>query len=154
MMIEQVTGERFESYLEKEVFKPLGLNKSSFDYTDDVALHMSKGCDGETETSWVDNEDKSASGLFSTLKDLTTFLKFLSSEIPQLPEGINNSQIIDLIANRHFNRLIFKKMRTLSCNRVLACFAFNTIFHIEINGLSNSKYSHFTLTHQLQNIFR
>ena len=79
MIIEQVTGERFESYLEKEVFKPLGLNNSSFDYTDDMALHMSKGHNGDTEISRVDNEDKSASGLFSTLKDLTAFLKFLSS---------------------------------------------------------------------------
>jgi hypothetical protein len=26
---------------------------------------------------------------------------------------------------------------SLSCHRVLACFVFNTIFHIEINGLSN-----------------
>jgi len=97
MIIEQVTGERFESYLEKEVFKPLGLNNSSFDYTVDMALHMSKGHNGDTETSRVDNEDKSASGLFSTLKDLTAFLKFLSSRAPQLSGGINNSKIIDLI---------------------------------------------------------
>jgi CubicO group peptidase (beta-lactamase class C family) len=97
MIIEQVTGERFESYLEKEVFKPLGLNNSSFDYTVDMALHMSKGHNGDTETSRVDNEDKSASGLFSTLKDLTAFLKFLSSRATQLSGGINNSKIIDLI---------------------------------------------------------
>jgi CubicO group peptidase (beta-lactamase class C family) len=97
MIIEQVTGERFECYLEKEVFKPLGLNNSFFDYTVDMALHMSKGHNGDTETSRVDNEDKSASGLFSTLKDLTAFLKFLSSRATQLPGGINNSKIIDLI---------------------------------------------------------
>jgi len=97
MMIEQVTGERFENYLEKEVFKPLGLNRSSFDYTDDMALHMSKGHNGDTEISRVDNEDKSASGLFSTLKDLTVFLKFLSSRAIQSTEGINNDKIIDSI---------------------------------------------------------
>jgi CubicO group peptidase (beta-lactamase class C family) len=97
MMIEQVTGEPFESYLEKEVFKPLGLNRSSFEYTADMALRMSKGHDGDTETSRVDNEDKAASGLFSTLKDLTAFLRFLSSRNPQLPGRINNSRIIDLI---------------------------------------------------------
>jgi CubicO group peptidase (beta-lactamase class C family) len=97
MMIERVTGERFEDYLEKEVFKPLGLNNSFFEYTADMTLHMSKGHNGDTETSRVDNEDKSASGLFSTLKDLTAFLKFLSSGAGQLPGGINNSKIIDLI---------------------------------------------------------
>ena len=97
MMIEQVTGERFEDYLEKEVFKPLGLNNSFFEYTADMTLHMSKGHNGDTETSRIDNEDKSASGLFSTLKDLTAFLKFLSSGAGQLPGGINNSKIIDLI---------------------------------------------------------
>ena len=97
LIIEQVTGEQFESYIEKEVFKPLGLNHSSFDYTVDMALHMSKGHIGNTETSRVDNEDKAASGLFSTLKDLTAFLKFLSSRASQLPGGINNDRIIDLI---------------------------------------------------------
>jgi CubicO group peptidase (beta-lactamase class C family) len=97
MIIEQVTGERFESYLEKEVFKPLGLDNSSFDYTDDMALHMSKGHNGDTETSRLDNEDKSASGLFSTLKDLTVFLKFLTSRTIPSPGEINNNQLIDSI---------------------------------------------------------
>jgi CubicO group peptidase (beta-lactamase class C family) len=97
MMIEQVTGERFESYLGKEVFEPLGLNKSSFGYTDDMALHMSKGHNGDTEITRVDNEDKSASGLFSTLKDMTVFLKFLSSEAIPSTGGINHDNIIDSI---------------------------------------------------------
>jgi hypothetical protein len=73
------------------------MNNSFFNYTADMALHMSKGHNGDTETSRVDNEDKSASGLFSTLKDLTAFLKFLSSGAAQLPGGISNSKIIDLI---------------------------------------------------------
>ncbi len=97
MIIEQVTGDRFESYLEKEIFRPLGLNHSSFSYSADMALHMSKGHNGKTETSRVDNEDKAASGLFSTLKDLTAFLKFVSAGPTQLPGGMNNSRIIDSI---------------------------------------------------------
>jgi hypothetical protein len=97
MIVEQVTGERFEGYLEKEVFKPLGLSKSSFYYTDDMALHMSKGHDGNTEISVVDNEEKSATGLFSTLKDMTVFLKFLTSRAIESKGGINNNKIIDSI---------------------------------------------------------
>ncbi len=97
IMIEQVTGERFENYLEKQVFEPLSMNQSSFDYTDDVAGHMSKGHNGETEMSRLDNEDKPASGLFSTLKDLTIFLKFLSSSSTPSTGGINNNRIIDSI---------------------------------------------------------
>jgi hypothetical protein len=97
MVVEQVTGERFEGYLEKEVFKPLGMNKSTFDYTDGMALHMSKGHNGDREIFRHDNEDKSASGLFSTLKDLTVFLKFLTSRTIQSSGGINNSKLIDSI---------------------------------------------------------
>jgi CubicO group peptidase (beta-lactamase class C family) len=97
IVIEQVTGERFEDYLEREVFKPLGLNKSTFDYTDTMALYMSKGHNGDMEMSRLDNEDKPASGLFSTLKDLTIFLKFLSSSSTPSIEGINNNKIIDSI---------------------------------------------------------
>jgi len=97
MMIEQVTGERFESYVEKEIFKPLGMNRSSFRYTDDMAPHMSKGHNGNTEITRVDNEDKSASGLFSTLKDMTVFLKFLSWGASPSTEGMNRDKIIDSI---------------------------------------------------------
>jgi CubicO group peptidase (beta-lactamase class C family) len=97
MIIERVTGESFGSYLEKEVFKPLGMNNSYFDYTDDMALRMSKGHNGNVEISRVDTEDKSASGLFSTLKDMTVFLKFLTSKDIPSNGGINNGQIIDEI---------------------------------------------------------
>jgi CubicO group peptidase (beta-lactamase class C family) len=97
MMIERVTGERFESYLEKEVFKPLGMNESSFNYTENVALHMSKGYNGDTEISRVDNEDKSASGLFSTPRDLTGFMEFLSSKAILSRGEINNNKVIDSI---------------------------------------------------------
>ena len=97
MIIEQVTGERFENYIEKQIFKPLGLNRSSFIYTDDIAGHMSKGHNGDTEMSRIDNEDKPASGLFSTLKDLTVFLKFLSSSSTLSCGGINNDQLIGSI---------------------------------------------------------
>ncbi len=99
IMIEQVTGERFENYLEKQIFKPLGLNQSSFLYTDDIAGHTSKGHNGNKEMSRIDNEDRPASGLFSTLKDLTLFLKFLSSGSISSIGGINNNQIVDSIIN-------------------------------------------------------
>jgi CubicO group peptidase (beta-lactamase class C family) len=97
VMIEQVTGERFENYLEKQVFKPLGLNQSSFYYTDNMAGHMSKGHNGDAEMSRLDNEDKPASGLFSTLKDLTIFLKFLSSSSTPSIGSLSNNEIVDSI---------------------------------------------------------
>jgi CubicO group peptidase (beta-lactamase class C family) len=96
IMIERVTGERFEDYLEKEVFNPLGLTQSSFHYNEEMAGHMSKGHNGDTEMSRIDNEDKPASGMFSTLKDLTIFLKFLSGAAPSMG-GINNNKIVDSI---------------------------------------------------------
>jgi len=97
MMIENVTGERFEDYLGRKVFKPIGLNKSTFAYTDDMAPYMSKGHNGDKELSRIDNEDKPASGLFSTLKDLTVFLKFLSSNATQSTGGIDNNKTVDSI---------------------------------------------------------
>jgi hypothetical protein len=97
MMIEQVTGERFEGYLEKEVFKPLGLKESSFDYTGAMSPHMSKGHDGDTETSRVDNEDKATSGLFSTLRDMTAFLQFMTSRVIEPRGGLNRNKIVNSI---------------------------------------------------------
>jgi hypothetical protein len=62
-----------------------------------MAPRLSRGHNGDTETTRVDNEDKPASGLFSTLKDLTLFLRFLSSATAQSSGGINNNHIIDSI---------------------------------------------------------
>ena len=145
MMIEQVTGERFEGYLEKEVLKPLGLNNSFFDYTPDMALHMSKGHNGDTETSRVDNEDKSASGLFSTLKDLTAFLKFLSAPAGQLPGGINNDKIIELIIKNADPTIdtFYESKNIYSFGWYLNSYQFNGIHEVlsssgNINGFSTA----------------
>ncbi len=97
MIVERVTGEPFESYLEKEIFKPLGMKKSIFNYTDDMSRNMSKGHNEDKELSRVDNEDKAASGLFSTLKDLIVFLTFLSSNATQSAGGICNDKLVDSI---------------------------------------------------------
>ncbi|HYA91671.1 MAG TPA: serine hydrolase domain-containing protein [Thermodesulfobacteriota bacterium] len=145
MIIEQVTGERFEDYLGKEVFKPLGLNNSPFEYTADMAPHMSKGHNEDTETSRIDNEDKSASGLFSTLKDLTAFLKFLSSKASQLPGGIKSEKIIDLIikdANRTIDTFYDSK-NIYSSGWYLNSYQFNGIHTVlsssgNINGFSTA----------------
>ena len=145
MMIEQVTGERFAGYLDKEVFKPLGMNNSAFQYTTDMTLHMSKGHDGNTETSRVDNEDKAASGLFSTLKDLTVFLKFLSCSAAELPGGINNSKIIDLIIKNADPAIdtFYDSKNIYSSGWYLNSYQFNGIHEVlsssgNINGFSTA----------------
>ena len=97
MIVEQVTGQRFQVYVEKEIFKPIGMNSSTFDYTDDMALHLSKGHNGNEEISRHDNEDKPASGLFTTLKDMTAFLKFLTSKAIQSNGRMNRDNIIGSI---------------------------------------------------------
>jgi CubicO group peptidase (beta-lactamase class C family) len=145
MIIQKVTGDRFEDYVEKEVFKPLGLNNSFFNYTMKMALHMSKGHNGDAETSRVDDEDKSASGLFSTLKDLTAFLKFLSSGVPQSPEGIHNSKLIDVIMNNGASRIdtFYDTKNIYSFGWSLNSYHFNDIHTIlsssgNINGFSTA----------------
>jgi hypothetical protein len=145
MIIQKVTGDRFEDYVEKEVFKPLGLNNSFFDYTADRALHMSKGHNGDTETSRVDDEDKSASGLFSTLKDLAAFLKFLSSGAPQFPGGINNNKLIDVIMNNGASTIdtFYDTKNTYSFGWSLNSYHFNDIHTVlsssgNINGFSTA----------------
>ena len=145
MMIEKVTGERFEDYLEKEVFKPLGLNSSFFEYTADMALRMSKGHNGDMETSRIDNEDKSASGLFSTLKDLTAFLKFLSAPTSQLHGGISNSKIVDLIIKNADPTIdtFYDSKNIYSSGWYLNSYRFNGIHEIlsssgNINGFSTA----------------
>lgn len=80
-VVEEVSGEQFVSFMEREVFKPLKLQKTVADYTDsliyDRTSYYSRSDDGVIiNAPYVDNSYKWAGGGFlGTAEDLTKFGK-------------------------------------------------------------------------------
>jgi len=83
MIIEKVTGENFEAYIKGEVLNPLGMNRSSFLHQSRINNNASLAYLGEKGNMAIPHleiRDKPAAGLYTSLEDMTRFLKQMTSE--------------------------------------------------------------------------
>ncbi|OHD68967.1 MAG: hypothetical protein A2W19_07015 [Spirochaetes bacterium RBG_16_49_21] len=82
MMVERVTGEPFERHMMRVVLAPVGMKGSYYGSAggkgNEAAGH--DGDRGNKVMPLLDIGDSASSGLFTTLKDLAAFLRFLSVE--------------------------------------------------------------------------
>jgi CubicO group peptidase (beta-lactamase class C family) len=67
-IIEKVSGESYEDFIKENIFKPLGMNYSSFASSDSLAT----GYDGTKNCDWIyyDGVSYSSTGIISTVSDL------------------------------------------------------------------------------------
>jgi CubicO group peptidase (beta-lactamase class C family) len=75
LVIEEVTGEPFATYLQREVLDPLGMTRSSFDWRDDLrpATAIGHSAQGWPFPNFLFTE-KAAAGLYTTASDLARFV--------------------------------------------------------------------------------
>lgn len=75
LLIEEVTDRDFAEYMEREVLIPLGMNNSSFNYSEDFDPPVPYGYDlkGKAVPVYVYPE-KGSGGLFATVEDIGTFV--------------------------------------------------------------------------------
>jgi CubicO group peptidase (beta-lactamase class C family) len=75
LLIEEVSGESFESYMQKVVLEPLGMKESTFDYNKVNQEMLCKAYDenGESVLNYLFTE-KAAAGLYTTAPDLAKFV--------------------------------------------------------------------------------
>jgi len=75
LLIEEVTGRNYSEYMANEVLIPLGMNHSTFIWSEELAPQVSLGYSqaGKTVPVYVYPE-KASGGLFSTVEDIATFL--------------------------------------------------------------------------------
>ncbi len=74
LMIEEVTGKSFAKYMEKEVFKPLKMNNTSFTLKKKILKNSAKPYDeGGKEIGLERFTAQAAAGLHTTMEDLTKF---------------------------------------------------------------------------------
>lgn len=87
LVIEEVTGMKFEDYMQKKIFVPLKMNNSSFIIDDKILKNSAKPYDKEAKEIYLEwFTAKAAAGLHTTLKDLSVFAKAQFNENPVLSQ--------------------------------------------------------------------
>ncbi|WP_350292435.1 serine hydrolase domain-containing protein [uncultured Croceitalea sp.] len=76
LVIEEVTGQKFENYMRKSVFEPLHIYNTSFIIDDGIKKNSAKPYDKEANEIYLERfTAKAAAGLQTTLDDMSTFAK-------------------------------------------------------------------------------
>jgi CubicO group peptidase (beta-lactamase class C family) len=76
LVIEEVTGKKFEKFMQKEIFNPLGMKRTSFTLNKKILSNSAKPYDKEGKEIYLERfTAKAAAGLHTTLEDLATFVK-------------------------------------------------------------------------------
>ncbi len=75
LVIEEVTGESFSDYMQREILDPLGMSHSSFEWREDLrpATAIGYGASGQPLPNYLFTE-KAAAGLYTTAPDLARFV--------------------------------------------------------------------------------
>ena len=75
LLIEEVTGRDFAEYMQLEILNPLGMEHSSFNWSESFEPPVPFGYDAKNSPVPVYvYPDKAAGGLFSTVEDIATFI--------------------------------------------------------------------------------
>jgi CubicO group peptidase (beta-lactamase class C family) len=74
LLIEEITGQSFAAYMRQEVLNPLGMNRSTFEWSEKLAPAVPTGyaLDGTAVPVYVYPE-KASGGLFATAEDIAAF---------------------------------------------------------------------------------
>lgn len=76
IVVERITGMKYEDYIENNICKPLGMNQTSFEYSPGKDRLLSKGYNKGKGEYEVQMRDLPAGGLQSTALDMSKFLSF------------------------------------------------------------------------------
>ena len=87
LVIEEVTAQKFENYMQEQIFEPLGMNNTSFTIDKAVLLNSAKPYDKEGKEIYLERfTAKAAAGLHTTLEDLSAFAQAQFSANPVLSQ--------------------------------------------------------------------
>ena len=107
-LIEDITGMSFTNYVEKEIFKPLNLQSSTYNYFPDRIKGI-KIARGHDENGKIDAKEKyhvypesAAAGFWSTPGDLAKVLIEMQQEYKGASNKILNQQLLDSMLTPQF----------------------------------------------------
>lgn len=101
LLIEEVSGEHFDDYMQANVLRPLGMKTASYDQTLALAPDIAQGHDelGEAIPAQIFTES-GAAGLYASIKDMTHFAMALIPEPGVVPgRGVLTPETLDLMTS-------------------------------------------------------
>lgn len=103
LLIEEVSGKPFPTYMRERVFTPLSMEKTSFDHYEAIELGLAEnfGQDGTTEPfGWY--TALAATSLFTTSEDLA---KFVAAQSPNASNPVLSQDTLALIRTPHASEM-------------------------------------------------
>lgn len=103
LLIEEVSGKPFPTYMRERVFAPLGMEKTSFDHDEAIELGLAEnfGPDGTTEPfGWY--TALAATSLFTASEDLA---KFVAAQGPNASNPVLSQETLALIRTPHASEM-------------------------------------------------
>ena len=99
LVVEEVSGEAFPAFMQRRLFAPLGMERSTFDHAaaQEMGLAQNFGPDGTTEAfGWY--TALAASSLFTTSEDLANFI---AVQAPGRSNPVLTAETMALVATPH-----------------------------------------------------
>ena len=103
LVVEEVTGETFAQYMQRAVFAPLGMNRTTFDHDRALELGLAQNFrpDGTTEPfRWY--TALAATSLFTTASDLA---RFIEVQGPGGAQSVLSQETLDMISAPHASKM-------------------------------------------------
>jgi len=96
LLIEEVTGRNFAEYMENEILIPLGMDNSSYTWSEELNPPVPVGYDSKGNSIPVYiYPEKASGGLFASVEDIATFVGSGMTNDFQVKEKVLTSEIIN-----------------------------------------------------------
>jgi CubicO group peptidase (beta-lactamase class C family) len=108
LVIEETTGETFESYMQRAVFKPLGMNRSRFAVDEDNTPNVATLYDVDgTEATHYRFTALAAASLYTTASDMTRFIQahLVGSSGESAGRGVLKPETVELMWQPHASQM-------------------------------------------------
>lgn len=89
-IVEKVSGRRYEDFIQREFFEPLGMGSSGYYFDDDYRSAATDLYRGDEALPYWHLPNRAAGGLHSNLDDLVQFVRFM-----QQPDQLDQGRILD-----------------------------------------------------------
>ena len=108
LVIEETTGETFESYMQRAVFQPLGMNRSTFAVDEDNTPNIATLYDVDgTEATHYRFTALAAASLHTTASDMTRFIQahLVGSGGESAGRGVLKPETVELMRQAHASQM-------------------------------------------------
>ncbi len=107
MVIERVTGMKYEDYMKKFILTPLGMSECSFNETYEVGKKLVTTYAGNFQSAQFDIRNKPGGNLYATTRGMANYIKYLLSDKESAKDRIITSSSFEEMTTPQFTNTDF-----------------------------------------------